>query len=680
LTVLVLGLAGLSVARAGVGTPTLSDEAKGDDWASYGRTFSEDHYSPLTQITDSNIRRLGLAWSYDLPAVSTLSAPLAIDGVLYFATGYSVIRAMDARSGKLLWTYDPDVPAHAGLKLRSAWGARGIAAWDNKIYTGTQDGRLIAIDAGTGKALWSVLTTEPGDARAITGPPRVFNGKIVIGHAGSEFSPLRGYVTAYDAETGKQLWRFYTVPGDPNKGFENSAMAMAARTWTGPWWKYGGGGTVWNAMAYDPKFNRVYIGTSNGQPWNSKIRSPGGGDNLFLASIVALDADTGAYVWHYQTTPGDVWDYDADMDIELADVAVDGKTRPVLMQASKNGFFYVIDRATGKLLSAEKFGKVTWASRIDLKTGRPVETDSARYPNGVPRLVYPGPAGAHNIFAMSFNPVTGLAYIPEQDFPMVYADIGVDREHWNFTPHMGQSMGIGMPPAGMTAPPSEPSLLAWNPALQKMAWRVPLEGRMNGSTMTTAGNLVFQGHANGMLVAYAADSGKALWSFDAQVGILAQPITYLAGGRQYVTLLSGYRGTIGSITPSKDWEFYSQKRRVLTFAIDGKATLPPVHDTGRALVDDPAFTVDPRKAALGGAIVATYCSICHGPGLQAGGAAPDLRRSPIPRDRQELQAVLKGALLSEGMPAFPELTADQIDEIQHFIRQTARRAIAQSRH
>src|SRR5665213_1801033 len=348
----------------------LQDNSDGHNWPAYGRTYGEQHFSPLTEINRPNVGTLKLAWSVDLPTGNSATAPLAVDGILYAATGYSIVRAFDARTGEGLWVYDPkatQVPGH----FRLGWGSRGLGYWHGKIYTGTNDGRLIAIDAKSGKPVWSVMTLDPNDngGRYITGAPRAFAGKIIIGHGGADVGSIRGYVTAYDAETGKQLWRFYTVPGNPADGFENKAMEMAAKTWSGPWWKYGGGGTVWNAMTYDAETDTIFLGTGNGSPWNRKIRSQGKGDNLFLCSIVALDAKTGAYKWHYQTNPGESWDYNAAMDMELADLTIDGKPRKVVMSAPKNGFLYVIDRTNGKLISVKKIAHVTWASRIDLRTG-----------------------------------------------------------------------------------------------------------------------------------------------------------------------------------------------------------------------------------------------------------------------------------------------------------------------
>ncbi|HRQ66088.1 MAG TPA: PQQ-dependent dehydrogenase, methanol/ethanol family, partial [Xanthomonadaceae bacterium] len=538
--------------------------------------MSESRFSRLDQINDGNVERLGLAWSFDIDArPNAFSAPLAVDGVLYFGVGYSVVHALDARSGELLWKYDPKGNEVAGERMRAAWGIRGIAYADGRIYTGVIDGRLIALDARTGEVLWSVQTLEEDDGRYISGAPWVFNGKVAIGHGGADFAPVRGYVTVYDGATGQQLWRFHTVPGNPEDGFENGAMAMAAETWNGEWWKFGGGGTVWNAMAYDPEFNRLYIGTGNGAPWNQKIRSPGGGDNLFLCAVIALDADTGEYVWHYQINPGETWDYNAAMDMHLAELEIEGRPRKVLMTAPKNGFFYVIDREDGRLISAEKFVEnVTWAERIDIASGRPVENPEARYPDGRVAVVFPSPVGAHSVEATAYNPGTGLVYIPAIEQGRVYVDPPGDLKDWRFTPGQVINTGTGRAPPDIVLPPGSNSLLAWDPVAQKAAWSVPLTGSKNGAILTTAGNLVFQGNVEGELAAYAADSGRKLWSFDAGNGVMAQPISYAVDGVQYVTVLSGWR-TSGPSGAAHDWDYYAQRRRALTFRLDGAATLPP---------------------------------------------------------------------------------------------------------
>jgi len=662
----------------------LANESDGTNWPMYGRTFSANHYSPLDQINSDNIGQLGLKWSLDLPVGNLYVSPIAVDGVIYFGMGLSVINAVDGRTGKLLWTYDPKVGDHAGPKLRAAWGTRGIAWYNGKIFTGTMDGRLIAVDARTGKEAWSVQTTQgPDDGRYITGAPWVFRGKVVIGHGGADFTPLRGYVTAYDTETGKKLWRFYTVPGNPADGGDGEAsdsiMPTAAKTWTGEWWKFGGGGTVWNAMAYDPKFNRLYIGTGNGFPWNRKIRSPDGGDNLFLCSIVALDADTGKYVWHYQVNPGEQWDYNANMDIALTDMMIGGKMRPVLMQAPKSGHYYVIDRETGKLLSAEPIVKVTWASRIDIATGRPVENPEARYPTKEGAIVWPNPIGAHGVQPMSFNPKSGLTYIPTTEAAHFFSDIDVDPKTWK---PMRDGVFSGMNDAGVSGtPPPHPlpepkmALTAWNPQTQTKAWSVPLPPHSGGGVMSTAGGLVFMGGYDGYLRAYDAKTGNELWSFNAQTGINSQPITYTVDGKQYVTLLAGYRGITVEATP---WGYRNQPRRVLTFAIGGKGTLPPNKLLPKQFVDDPAFKVDPAKVAQGGQLyVIRRCFACHGGMLDGGSLAPDLRESSIPLSQDAMTEVVRnGALRLNGMPEFPELSEADIEALRHYIRFTTREAKA----
>jgi quinohemoprotein ethanol dehydrogenase len=676
-----LALAG-AVSGTEVDNRVLANESDGAQWAGYGRTFSADHFSPLTQINDRNIGRLGLAWSFDLPrSSSSYGAPLAVDGVLYVGVGYSVVRALDAATGKLLWTYDPGVPQVAGHKLRPGWGIRGIAFWRGKVFTGTQDGRLIAIDAKTGRQLWSTLTTEPGDNRYINGPVFAFNGKVVVGQSGADFNPLRGYVTAYDAESGRQVWRFYTVPGKPGTPDPDNAAAMAtaAKTWNGEWWRFGGGGgAVWNSMTYDPQFNRLYVGVGQGAPWNEAIRTAGHGDNLFLCSIVALDADTGKYVWHYQVTPGDMWDYDATEDIELTSLPVKGKQRPVLLTASKNGYFYVIDRETGKFVSANNFVRANWADHIDPQTGRPVENPAASYTSGGPTLVFPGPVGGHATQAMSFSPRTHLAYFPATDLGYIYAAPNMDPASWKPKPGMQINAGTGLRPTELVVPPAKSELVAWDPVQQKLVWSAPLLGISNGGTAATAGNLVFQGQLTGEFTAYAANDGRKLWSFDGQAGFQGQPITYLAGRKQYVTVITGYRAVGGFNDPTRTWDYNTQRRRVLTFTLDGQAQLPkPDPPYKPVFVLDEGFTVDPKKATLGASVVGGHCAKCHGGGLVAGGAAPDLRTSAVPVSLQALTTVVHdGALVANGMPRFEELTPEEIEGVQHFIRQRARESAA----
>jgi quinohemoprotein ethanol dehydrogenase len=664
-------LAAASIARSVVPTGGTAP-VEGRDWYSYGGNDREDHYSPLTQINAGNIAQLGLAWSYDIDTFDAYTAPLEINGVFYFAVGHSVIHALDARTGKLLWQYDPKVAEQPAseTRLRAGWGIRGIAYRDGKIFTGTRDGRLIAVDARTGKLVWSAFTLDQAEGGYITGPPFIAGDKVVIGFGGADYAPVRGYVTAYDIKTGKQAWRFFVVPGNPADGFENKAMEAAAKTWTGEWWKFGGGGATYNAMAYDAKYDRLYIGTGNGFPWNQKIRSPGGGDNLYLGSIVAIDAKTGNYVWHYQTNPDNSYDFNNAMDIELTDMVIDGKSRPVLLHAPKNGFFYVIDRETGKLLSAEKFSNVNWAERIDLKTGRPVENPAARYPDGKPFLMYPFPYGAHGVQAMSTSAATRLTYIPVMEGARWIVDPD-NVKTWAPRPGMFINAGLGAVPDGKV-PPSSSKLVAWNPATQKAEWAAPQPGLFNGGILSTAGNLIFQGQGDGKFVIYSADKGQKLWSFDAQNGILSAPISYSVGGKQYVSVIASFRS---SYATDPNWVYRQQRRRVLTFALGGTAKLPPFNPVNEPVVDDPALVLDPAKIKLGAVTYNSTCVVCHGGGVIAGGAAPDLRKSSVVLDADAFRSVVHdGALMARGMGKFANLTDAEIEGLRHYIRQQARNA------
>ncbi len=654
----------------------LLDGSDGRDWPGYGRTFGQQHYSPLTEIDHTNVGGLGLAWSMDLPLGNTATQPIAVDGVLYFASGLSIVHAVDAATGKPLWEYDPEVGKVAGLNLRVGWGVRGVAWWQGRIYVGTQDGRLIAIDAKTGKPAWTQHTYDESLAAYISGAPRVLGGRVLIGYGGSN-GVSRGYITAYDAKTGKYLWRFHTVPGDPSKGFENKAMEMAAKTWSGEWWKFGGGGDVWNSIAYDPDSDTVYFGVGSPYPWNHKLRSQGKGDNLFIGSIVAVDSKTGDYRWHYQTVPGDTWDFDATMDIELADLEIDGKPRKVLMQAPKNGFLYVIDRTNGKLISAEPYVKVSWASKIDLVTGRPVEVPGARYDQGKPATIAPSPLAAHNWLPMAFSPKSGLVYIPAVEFDVDYSEPAKDwKPATDRNTDAGANM-IGGPLIGRKPPVG--ALIAWNPVTQKPVWRVEHPTYINGGVLATAGRLVFQGTIDGLFKAYSATDGEQLWSFDTRAPMIAPPITYEANGTQYVTVLTG----LGMAYPlnaaalgGPGIERYgldprTQARRVLTFAIGRKGTLPP-----RAVAPqppaDPSFTVDQARFMPGALAYSAHCLNCHGSFAVGSGHAPDLRRSAVPQDRATFARIVREGLLQpQGMPKFGELSDGKLDDIRYYIRAQA---------
>lgn len=656
---------------------------QGGDWRAYGRSYSEQRYSPLRQINDKNLDRLHLDWYLDMPDSRALNAtPLVVDGVMYFTASQSVVMAVNADSGKLLWRYDPEVIKRLANRkhMRFNWGAnRGLAFWKGRVYVATFDGRLIALEASNGEEAWSVQTFPLDEARYITGAPRAFNDLVIIGHGGAEAGAVRGYVTAYDTATGEQKWRTYTVPGKPADGFESEALKEAAGSWRGEWWKHGGGGTVWNAITYDPRYNRVYLGTGNGSPWNQQVRSPGGGDNLFLCSILALDADTGEYAWHYQTTPGENWDYNSAMDIVLADIEWGGKVRPVIMHAPKNGFFYVLDREDGRLLGAEKFGKVTWAERVDMKTGRPIETPEARSTDGV-SVVYPSFLGAHNWQPMSYNPDTGLVYIPYQEMAGEYDKRGIDSERWRAEDFQ---MNTGFQPyrGDITAGDVSSSLIGWDPRRQKAVWKVDLPGFQNGGTVTSAGNLVFQGTSSGYLHAYQADTGRLLWSFDAGVGIVAPPITYAVNNRQYVAVLAGWGGVsyVGSSAMAQHgWAYGAHPRRLLVFSLEGKAEPPPTAPpkTELVIVDKKEQVIDMAQASAGEDLYLPRCLGCHGFAAISAGGAPDLRASTVAADLDSFATILRsGQLQARGMPRFDELDDRQVEQIYWYIRQRARESL-----
>ena len=524
----------------------LAAEAEPEQWLSHGRTYEEQRYSPLDQINTENVDQLGLAWFADIPLNrGQESTPILVDGVIYLSSSWSNVFAYDAKTGEQLWRYDPEVPHDWAVNVCCGVVNRGVAAWNGKIFVGTLDGRLVALDAATGEPVWDVYTIDRSQRYSTTGAVRVVKGRVLVGNSGAEFG-VRGYVSAYDAETGELDWRFWTVPGNPADGFENPAMEMAAKTWSGEWWQLGGGGTAWDAIVYDPQSDLLFIGVGNGSPWNQSLRSPGGGDNLFLASIVALDPDDGSYVWHYQTTPGETWDFTATQPIMVANLDFNGVTRRVVMQAPKNGFFYVLEAATGKLISADPFVPVNWASHVDIETGRPVENPAARYDRtGEVAFVTPTGAGAHNWRPMSFSPKTGLVYFGSRHSAQAYiADA-------DFTPSsVGTNTGVSraLTPAQQAEMAAREdlqfedrgALMGWDPVGRGPVWRVlDPQNAIDGGTLATGGDLVFAGGGQGEFIAYRADNGDRLWTFSAQTGVAAGPISYAIDGEQYIAVAAG---------------------------------------------------------------------------------------------------------------------------------------------
>ena len=519
------------------------------EWITYGRDQAETHHSPLKQIDQSNVAKLAVQWSTEVGSDGKIeTTPLVFDGVLYGSTTWSAAYAVDLRSGKLKWKWDPGL-VRAGFEAdgpRACCGPvnRGVALYKGHVYIGLLDGRLVSLNAQTGQPEWAVQTTPAGTDYTITGAPRVIKGNVVIGQGGAEFG-VRGFLAGYNAETGKLAWKFYVIPGDPAKGFEDEALARASKTWAGQWWKAGGGGTPWDGIAYDPELNLIYVGTGNGSPWNAQHRSPGGGDNLYLASIVALNADTGKYVWHYQTSPGDNWDFNAAQPMILADIQIGNATRKVIMQAPKNGFFYVIDRSDGKLISGDAYAYTSWATGIDMKTGRPIETEQARYRYSPVRLS-PSPVGAHHWPPMAYNPSTGLVYYPGQETSMVAAmeeKFEYQEGRWNLGMRMGTRPGLDGKasenvPVDPKAPPAGGFFVAWNPVLKKAEWKIPFQS--SGGALSTGGQLIFVGNAAGKLFALDPVSGKTLWESPVlQGGGVATPVTYELDGKQYVAVMAG---------------------------------------------------------------------------------------------------------------------------------------------
>ncbi len=635
-------------------------DSEPQNWLAVGHDYGDTRYSSLAAINDANVGRLRLAWYYDLDTHRGQEAtPVVVDGVMYTTSAWSKVQALDAATGRLLWQFDPKVPGRIAVHACCDVVNRGVAVWRGRVYVATLDGRLIALDARSGEPLWSVLTVDPRLPYTITGAPLATHGRIIIGNAGSEYG-VRGYVSAYDAATGRLVWRFYTVPGNPAKGFEDAALARAAKTWQPGWWQSGGGATVWNSFSYDPDLDLLYFGTGNVQPWARRLASGEQADSLFSASIVAVRAATGEYAWHYQETPGDRWDYDSTQTLTLATLEIGGKPRRVILQAAKNGYFYVIDRVTGQLISAQSYVPVNWARGIDPETGRPIVNPEAMYDRtGKVWVSQPGAAGGHNWQPMSYSPVTRLVYIPAQEMPFPYL---ADRD---FEPEtLATNMGLDQ---AATSLPSDPKvqaqalaglkgyLLAWDPVAQRAAWRAPHKGPWNGGTLATGGDLVFQGTAAGDFEAYRARDGHELWSFPAQTGIIAAPMTYAVGGRQYVTVLAGWGGVFPLV--AGELAFASgrvvNRSRVLTFALDGNAHLPPAIEPPRRIAAPPAVHVDPALAAEGAKQYARRCGMCHGDAAVSGGLVPDLRYSPALSNDAYWNAVVNGgALESHGMVAF----------------------------
>ncbi|NND81758.1 MAG: PQQ-dependent dehydrogenase, methanol/ethanol family [Gammaproteobacteria bacterium] len=638
------------------------------EWLSHGRDYREHRFSPLAAIDRDNVGQLDLAWSFKFDTARGMEAtPLVHDGVLYVSTGWSHVYALDARSGAQLWHYNAEVDKAHLIKTCCGPNNRGVALWQPEdgplqVYVGALDGRLISLDAATGEQLWSVQTTPTDGNYSITGAPRVVKGLVIIGNGGAELG-VRGYVSAYDARTGEQRWRFYTVPGDRNKAQENDALTRALDTWSGDYWyqQGGGGGTVWDALVYDPELDLLYIGTGNGSPWNREIRSPGGGDNLYLSSIVALKPDTGEYVWHYQTTPADNWDYTATQHLILAELELDGQRRKVIMQAPKNGFFYVLDRLSGELLSADAFSRITWASHVDMATGRPVETDYADYQKNGAGVIWPAPFGAHNWQPMSFSERSGLVYIPVQHIPGFFS--AKEKETWQVGRwNVGIDLNENRDPRSWVAAKATVDaliygeLVAWDPIQRQRAWAVRHKSPSNGGILSTAGDLVFQGTQEGVFAAYDAFNGERLWEYISDSAVLAGPISYELDGEQYVAVAQGSGGAVMLAIGNVLKHNRVNQNKLLVFKLGASGSTQRVSESQSGLASLVALghkaEHDEQTIEQGGEIYERNCAVCHGISARGNEVIPDLRYMSEQTHAEFVGIVYGGARKHQGMVGF----------------------------
>lgn len=650
------------------------------EWLTYGFSYDEQRFSPLQQVDTSNVSDLGVAWTYDLQTSRGVeSTPIVVDGVMYVTSAWSVVYALDAATGDEIWVYDPEVDRAVGVDACCDVVNRGVAVWEGKIYVGATDGRLIALDAATGEEVWSTQTTDKSQPYTITGAPRIVDGRVFIGNGGAELG-VRGYISAYNATSGKMEWRFYTVP-NPNKQPDNAASDSAFEnvgnvSWgdDGQWTTDGGGGTVWDSIIYDQVNDLLIFGVGNGSPWNQKVRDPSMKDNLFLSSIVAVKPDTGEYVWHFQTTPGDNWDYTATQSLILADIELDGSSRRVVMQAPKNGYFYVLDAATGEFISGNNYVPQNWTSGLD-EEGRPIELAEARY-GAEPYMIFPGPLGGHNWHPMAFSPDTGLAYIPAQEIPLMFqadANALTKPAKWNTamdfsaaTPVVPDDALFDFLRAGLKG-----RLVAWDPETQTEKWSHEHNNAWNGGVLTTAGGLVFQGQLEGAFAAYNAADGSQLWEYDVKSGAASGPATYEIDGEQYVTITTGWGSAYALAAGGFAYDeiLPPSVGKVVTFKLGATGAIadPQLPDIERVAQTE-AFGDD---AMLQNGLVqyARNCSVCHGALALSSGVLPDLRWSPLTADAEAWNdVVIKGSLAPAGMVSFAQqLTDEDAEAIRAYV-------------
>lgn len=642
-----------------------------DQWFTTGRDGAGTYYSPLADINADNVARLGFAWQYSVGTRRGLEAtPVVIDGTLYASGNFGRVYALDAATGKERWSYDPGVDGQWGRYACCDAVNRGVAVWKGRVYVGSLDGYLHAIDAATGERVWKVDTLPargPKTPYTLSAAPVIAGNLVIVGSAGADFAGARGYVAAYDVDTGAFRWRFYTVPHDPREGPQDQPhLVEAVKTWDPRHrWDAGSGGTVWDGISYDPELKLLYVGTANGAPYNIKEGGRHGGDDLYAAAIVAIRAETGQLAWYYQTTPGDRWDYDSTQKMILTDLDLGQGPRKVLMQAAKNGYYYVLDRANGQLLSASNFAFVNWTKGIDRRTGRPIPNPAAEYARH-PALLFPSTSGAHSWQPMSYDPQTHLTYIPVMEWPAVYMDSAQQRagliEGWftvpafspeDYDPQALRSLYGPLPPLqqldrGLPPARSRGYLRAWDPVRQRLAWEVATATNWDGGVLSTGGGLVFQGDGAGYLNVYAADTGQRLAQLNLGTGIMAAPMTYRIQGTQYVAVLAGFGGNYVNfqLTPALAAYQRDNEGRIVAFRLDGGAIPQPPRRVATPFPEPPQHEGSPAQIAAGEVLYNRFCGRCHilGPGI-----LPDLRRLDATKHQLFYEIVLRGAFVPKGM-------------------------------
>jgi len=674
------------------------------NWFTGGRDRDGSYYSPLTSINAANVAQLGYAWQYDLglPRRGQEATPIVVDGVMYTSGTWGFVYAVDAATGRELWRYDPKATYQAARNPCCDLVNRGVAVWKGKVYVASVDGRLHALDARTGHRRWVVDTiTDHSYPYSSTGAPQVAGKVVVIGNSGSDMGRggVRGYVTAYDLETGARRWRFFTVPPTPGHRYEHPELAAADRTWPADRSAvFQGGGTVWDGFAYDPKLDLVYFGTANAAPYDLRQVGPSRFDALYTASIIALHAGNGRMAWYYQTTPHDQWDYDAVQKLVLADLPVGGAPRRVLMQASKNGFYYVLDGATGALLSARSYTYVNWASGVDLKTGRPVITPQSDWSTG-PKNIYPSWGGGHTWMPMSFNRSTRLTYIPVIDVPNIWVDMagngGAVKYFDGFFTVNGIMPDDSYDPSDLKrlyGPLPDKEALkserkeklvrelirAWDPVAGKIVWEHETSSGnrgYDGGVMSTAGNLVFQGRGNGELWVYAAADGAVLKVIPTGSHIMAAPMTYAIKGEQYVAVQVGYGGaamTVGPVPDSSAASRFENVNRIIAFKLGGTAVPNPPALAVPPFEEPPAQTASDASIGHGEIKFIEECSRCHTFGQSV---TPDLRRLSTGLHAAFNDIVLRGAVAPTGMERFDDLLSEQdVEDIHAYVLSEAWKA------